>query len=169
ILTLQFRNGQKQAYWRFGRGELKKAVSLIDVLGPHGSGELTAVGGMVSLCPGCFAVLSPRVYQCSGCGLQFKDEGNLLRRGLLVPGGATFYVGATGLGAMRALSECILAAACVLIVLPIVFAGPEHRNVAGALLGGGFFLLLLAFDKTIAIVFSRQQVRDFLPAKTNRT
>ncbi len=104
-LTLKFRNGGSQVYWRFASGDLKKVGLLVGILRPHGSGETTAAGAMASLCPGCLATLSPGTYLCQNCGLKFKDEKTLVRREILIPGGASFYVGATGMGIVRAIAE----------------------------------------------------------------
>jgi hypothetical protein len=159
-LTLKFRNGKQEAYWRFASGDLKKAGLLVGILRPHGSGETTAAGGMAALCPACLATLSPGTYLCQSCGLRFKDEKTLVRRGIMIPGGASFYVGATGLGIVRAISESVL-----LLVLLVFLAGAiaEPENAAADSGGALFVVGILALDKGMAILYSRQQVRDFLP------
>lgn len=164
-LTLKFRNGGKQSYWRFASGDLKKVRLLAGILGPHGSGETAAAGAMVSLCPGCFVALSAGTYQCPSCGLQFKDEKTLLRQGILIPGGASFYVGATGLGILRAIGESIFLL-MILVILAGAIAEPAgSRDSAGEFTVAVFVLGLLTLDKSLAIAVSRQQIRDFLPAK----
>jgi hypothetical protein len=163
-LTLKFRNGEKQTYWRFASGDLKKVRLLTDILRPHGSGETTAAGAMVSLCPGCFATLSPKTYQCQSCGLQFKDEKTLLRRGLLIPGGASFYVGATGLGILRSIGESILLIV-VLLFAAVAIGDAGSKGTAAEFTGAIFVLGVLTLDKALAIATSRQQIRDFLPTK----
>ncbi len=159
-LTLKFRNGERQAYWRFASGDLKKVGLLVGILRPHGSGETTAAGAMAALCPACLSTLSPGTYLCQGCGLRFKDEKTLVRRGILIPGGASFYVGATGLGIVRAISESIL-----LLILLAFLAGAiaEPQNAAANFGPALFIIAILALDKGTANLYSRQQVRDFLP------
>ncbi len=152
-------------YWRFASGDLKKARLLIDTLRPHGSGETTAAGGMVSLCPACLATLSPKTYECQGCGLRFKDEKTLLRRGILIPGGASFYVGATGLGILRSISESIFLVILLLFLAAAIARPGGSKDAANVFTGALFILGLLTLDKTMAIATSRQQIRDFLPAK----
>lgn len=164
-LTLKFRNGEKQSYWRFASGDLKKVRLLADVLGPHGSGETAAAGAMVSLCPGCFVALSAGTYQCPSCGLQFKDEKTLLRRGILIPGGASFYVGATGLGVMRSIGESVLLAVILMILFGAIVTPAGSRDAAWELTSGLLVFGILVVDKSLAIAVSRQQIRDFLPAK----
>ncbi|HKV03609.1 MAG TPA: hypothetical protein VJO53_00735 [Candidatus Acidoferrales bacterium] len=164
-LTLKFRDGEKLSYFRFGSGDLKKARLLIDVLRPNGSGETTAAGAMKSLCPVCLAALSPRNYQCPGCGQQFKDEKTLVRRGILIPGGASFYVGSNVLGALRAFSESIFLLV-LLGFLAVAISEPKGSKDASIEFAGALFVLgVLALDKLMAIAVSRNQIRDFLPIK----
>jgi len=164
-LTLTFRAGGKQTYWRFSSGNLKKTKMLIDVLLPNGSGEMTQAAAMVSLCPTCFAILSAGKYECQACGLRFKDENTLVRRGILIPGGATFYVGAPVLGVLRAVTESILLVFGGLMLLAVLVTASEYKDPVGGAFGGLLVLGLLALDKSAAIIISRQQIRDFLPAK----
>ena len=164
-LLLKFRNGQKQAYWRFALGDAKKVRLLIDTLQPHGAGEPTAAGGMVSLCPNCLAALAARNYQCPQCGTQFKDEKTLMWRGILIPGGASLYVGATGLGIFRAIFETAILAS-VLFSLYRAIQAPTASSAAAdfatAIVGECAFLFL---DKLVAILMSLPLVRDFIPAE----
>ena len=162
-LTLKFRNGEQQAYWRFARGDLKKVRLLIDTLRVHASGETAAAGGMVSLCPGCLAPLSQRNYLCPSCGFRFKDEKTLVRRGILIPGGASLYVGATGIGVLRSVFETIILLS-VLISIYRMTREPSGSAAVGPLM---FAVLgecgVLILDKMMAIALSRPQIRDFLP------
>ena len=164
-LMLKFRNGEKQLYWRFALGDAKKVRLLIDTLQPQGSGETTAAGGMVSLCPNCLAPLVPRNYQCPQYGVRFKDEKTLIWRGILIPGGASLYVGATGLGVFRAIFESILLLTVVLSLFRAIRA-PTASNAAtdlmAAVIAECAFLFL---DKLIAILVSLPLVRDFIPAE----
>jgi hypothetical protein len=164
-LMLTFRNGEKQAYWRFAWGEARKVRLLIDTLQPHGAGEATAVGGMVSLCPNCLAALAARNYQCPQCGTRFKDEKTLMWRGILIPGGASLYVEATGLGVFRAIFETAILAS-VLFSLYRAIQAPTASSAAAdftaAIVGECAFLFL---DKLIAILMSLPLVRDFIPAE----
>ena len=164
-LTLKFRNGEKQAYWRFASGDLRKIRLLIDALRPHGSGETTAAGAMVSLCPACFATLVPKTYQCQSCGLQFKDEKTLLRRGILIPGGASFYVGATALGVVRSIGESIFLLIVLVLLMGTIAPPGDPKDTAGEFAGALFVLGILVVDKSVAIAYSRPQIRDFLPVK----
>jgi len=164
-LTFTFRNGGKQAYWRFAWGDTKRVRLLIDTLQPHGAGETTAAGGMASLCPNCLAPLVARNYQCPQCGIRFKDEKTLIWRGILIPGGASLYVGATGLGIFRAIFETAILAS-VLFSLYRAIQAPTASSAAAdfatAIVGECAFLF---FDKLVAILTSLPLVRDFIPAE----
>lgn len=163
-LTLTFRNGEKQAYWRFAWGDTKKVRLLIDTLQHHGAGETTAAGSMVSLCPNCLAPLVARNYQCPQCSTRFKDEKTLMWRGILIPGGASLYVGATGLGIFRAIFEAAILVG-VLFSLFRVIRAPNASSAAAdfatAIVAECAFLF---FDKLVAILMSLPLVRDFIPA-----
>jgi hypothetical protein len=164
-VILAFRNGEKQAYWRFAWGEAKKVRLLIDTLQPNGSGETTAAGGMISLCPNCLAPLATRSYHCPQCGTRFKDEKTLMWRGIFVPGGASLYVGATGLGVFRAIFETAILAS-VFFSLYRAIRAPTASSAAAdfttAIVGECAFLFL---DKLFAILMSLPLVRDFIPAE----
>jgi len=164
-LTLKFRNGEKQAYWRVPSGDSKKIKLLVQVLQPNGSGLSTSVGGMVSLCPNCLATLAPGNYQCPSCGARFKDEKTLVWRGLVVPGGASLYVGASVLGVLRAVFETMLLFA-IFWSLFSALREPSTSKTAADLFGAAVFeCALLVVDKLMAIAISLPQIRDFIPAE----
>jgi hypothetical protein len=164
-LVLKFRNGEQQRYWRFAWGDLKKVRQLIELLRAHGAGESTAAGGRVSLCPGCLAVLAPRNYRCQGCGVQFKDEKTLLWRAIVIPGGASLYVGASGLGVLRAVFEAIILAG---ILISLFNAVREPRNstaVAALMTSVAAECIILFLDKAMAYSLSLPQIRAFIPVE----
>ena len=95
--------------------------------------------------------------------MKFKDEKTLVRREILIPGGASFYVGATGLGIVRSIAESILILVAVGFVVG-AFVEPAGSQDAGpGFIGAIFILAILALHKGMAVLTSRQQVRDFLP------
>jgi len=162
-LTLKFRDGQKQAYWRFPLGDFKKIKLLIQILKANGAGESSAAGGMVSLCPNCLATLAPGNYHCPSCGARFKDEKTLVWRGIVIPGGASLYVGANGVGVLRAAFEAII----LLLIFWSIFSAirePKASKAAADLLASiALECTVLALDKLMAIALSLPQVRDFIP------
>jgi hypothetical protein len=162
-LTLKFRNGESRQYWRFGWGQLKKVRQLIDVLRMHVTGESAAAGGMVSLCPNCLAVLAPRNYKCQSCSVEFKDEKTLWKRALLIPGGASLYVGANGLGVVRAIFEAIISLS-ILASLVGLMRVPRGSAAENALVSGLVVECAVLFaDKILAYYLALPQIRDFIP------
>lgn len=166
-LTLKFRNGEKQAYSRFGTGDAAKIRFLIQILRASGVGTPTAAGGMVALCPNCLNALTPRDYRCPRCGTRFKDEKTLLWRGLVVPGGASLYVGAKRLGSFRALFEAIFLFSILWSVVIITREPSGSKATAAVLAGIAIECSVLILDKLIAIAVSLPQIRDFIPIASN--
>lgn len=164
-LVLKFRNGEKQAYWRFPFGDFKTIRLLIQILQPSGAGISTAAGGLVSLCPKCLATLAPRNYQCLSCGERFKDEKSLVWRGIVIPGGASLYVGASGLGVLRAVFETILLFGIFLSAFKAVREPNASKPVAGLLTAIAAECAVLMVDKLMAIGVSLPQIRDFIPVE----
>jgi hypothetical protein len=162
-LTLAFRNGEKRPYWRFASGDTKKLAQLVETLRVQAAGETSATGGMVSLCPKCLAALSPKHYKCPSCGTEFKDEKTLWHRGLLIPGGASLYVGASGLGMLRAVFEAIITLSIVLSVVRLVEASGNPELQGRIMTGIAFECMILFLDKLLAYYLALPQVRDFIP------
>jgi hypothetical protein len=170
VLTLRYADGKKEKYWRLRGKDKKKARALVAALLPASRSEASAAPGIVSLCPSCRTVLTPRVYQCGHCGQQFKDEKTLLWR-VLIPGGAYFYAGATLLGIFSIWAEGIL----TLVVLLQFFLGlsiasraaadPASPGRAAYLASAGFFAVLLILEKLMAYQHARRVIREFLPSK----
>ena len=162
-LTLKFRNRETRRYWRFGWGDLKKIRLVIDTLRPHATGESTTAGGPVSLCPNCLAALTPGAYKCPSCSVEFKDEKTLLKRSLIVPGGASLYVGASGLGVLRAIFESVISIS-ILISLFELTRAPKGSSAEATLITGVVVECAVLFvDKLLAYHLALRQVRDFIP------
>ncbi len=171
IFQLKYRNGRKGAYWKLGGGDAKKIKLLVDAVFAAGARESSGALGMVSLCPGCWSPLTPRVYQCSKCSLTFKDESTLLRRALLIPGGGYFYLGYSLPGVGSLIVEVYLLA-LVLIFMVIGFGGPDLLAKPGepptekavAFVAAVFLAVILGLEKGLAIYHCRRFVRGFIPA-----
>ena len=138
-LELKYRNGKKESYWNLSRDDGRKIMMLIPAILAAGALESTAAQAPVSLCPGCLSPLSPRVYQCSRCGLAFKDEATLVRRSLLIPGGGYFYVGHWLLGVADFVGEAVLLVVFVSLLVS-GFAGLKGAFGSAAFVG---FILAL--------------------------
>jgi hypothetical protein len=162
-LNLKFRNAGTRQYWRFGWGDLKKVKMVIEALRAQTTGESTAAGGAVSLCPNCLATLAPRTYKCPSCSAEFKDEKTLLQRALVVPGGASLYVGANGLGMLRAAFESLLTIS-ILISLFELTRVPKGSEGEAALMSSILIECAVLFvDKLMAYYLALPQIRDFIP------
>jgi len=164
-ITIKLRNGEKISYWKFEAGEAKTIKTLSDLLGQHSAAHSTPTGAMVHLCPDCLSTLPPGGYQCNQCGLPFKTERELLWRGILIPGGASFYAGRTGFGVIRLIFECLLSVSIALLIWKAARAPSGSQDAAAALTAAGFEALALFLDKLIAILNSRRQIRDMLPVR----
>lgn len=172
-LELKYRTGKKERYWNVSRDDGNKLKVLLDALFAAGARESSPAQTMVSLCPSCLAELTPQVYQCAKCGLQFKDEKTMVRRSLIIPGGGYFYTGHWFLGFGDFIVETYLlilviifaATAAGLIVDP--FAEPGHEPIAGAAawIAAAFIAGILGLEKWLTVHHCRRFVRDFIPLR----
>jgi len=117
----------------------------------------------VSLCPNCLAVLATRNYKCQSCGVQFKDEKTLLKRALVIPGGASLYVGANVLGVLRGVFEAIITLSILVSLIGLIGAprGSAAENALATSIVVECGILLV--DKLLAYYLALPQVRDFIP------
>jgi hypothetical protein len=162
-LTLTFRNGETRRYWRFAWGDAKKLALLIEALRAHASGETSSAGGLVSLCPNCLAALASRQYRCAVCGVEFKDEKTLWQRGLMIPGGASLYVGASGLGMFRGVFEGLITLGIIYSLVRLLGASGNPALQGRIMTGIVFECFILFLDKLLAYYLALPQVRDFIP------
>lgn len=165
-LTLRYRNGRNEVFWRLKGLDKRKMRALLEALHPASVGETTPAQGMVSLCPQCLAALTKKIYQCAQCGQRFKDERTATVRSLLIPGGGYFYTGNVALGLLDAWFEAILI--LLIVALGVELAGlyvppPDEPPATWDMVV--VLLVLLALEKTITILHSRKFVRDFIPQK----
>ena len=168
-LELTYRNGKKETYWGLWRANAKKIQALLAALIPTSRGEASTAQAMVSLCPDCWAVLTPGVYQCPQCRLVFKNEGTMVMRSLLIPGGGYFYCGQKFLGFGDFIAEAYLLLVLAWFVLnaSIGPASTEDEQMARA----GYWILAvilalaIALEKWMTIHHCRRFIRDFIPAK----
>jgi hypothetical protein len=171
ILELNTRNGVRERFWRIGSADLKMVRLLLGRLAPASAGDSSATQGFVSLCPICLTALTPYAYACPQCRATFKDEKTLLRRALLIPGGACFYVGWTGLGVLSAIVEAILVIDLIVVGIAMYSSTSPGRpgsraSAAPELLTSVVLLLVfLLLEKLVAWIHCRWYVRDFIPAK----
>lgn len=171
-LQLKYRNGKKETYWKLRGDDAKKMKVLVGALFSAGAGEMSAAQAPVSLCPGCLAALTPQVYQCSKCGVTFKNERTMVRRSLLIPGGGYFYVGHWFLGLGDFVVEAYLLVMVVIFVLvalgmsdPLGEPGQPPTTAGVALFVAVFVAAILAVEKWLTIHHCRRFIREFIPTE----
>ncbi len=162
-LSLHYRDGRKERYWRLRMRDAKKLKTILPPLLQNSTGAVSPTGGMIPLCPKCLATLSPNTYRCSQCGQVFKDE-KTLRRFLLIPGGEYFYVGQNHIGALHGLAQTMWLLA-VLAVFAGLMLGPHRANLWAAAIPAGGVFALFALHKLAGFFPCRQLVREFIPLK----
>lgn len=174
MLTLTYRQGKPHKYWGLRSDDAKKLRVLLAALLPASAGEVSEARTVMSLCPDCLGALMQSVYNCSQCGLVFKDEKTLVRRSLLIPGGGYFYVGLPLLGVCDFVVEAILT---VWLALSILAALGLHTLEDGAgkamdqgslLVGLIFVAAIFAIEKWMTIHHCRRFVREFIPTDAKR-
>lgn len=164
-LTISLKSGEKISYWRFEFGGAGMVRLLAEYLRQHSAAHASPSGGVVYQCPSCLSILSTGSNPCGQCGLPFKTEKELLWRGIVIPGGASFYTGSTGFGVLRAIFEGIFIIS-ILAFLVTAFTAPKGSNAASDALGGAAALAaVLLLEKLVAILYCRRQIRDLLPAR----
>jgi hypothetical protein len=165
-VELKYRNGKKEKFWKFRGEDAKKIRLLAETILPGAASENTAAQGITSLCPRCFATLTPDIYQCAQCRLLFKDKATALRRSLLIPGGGYFYTGHIFLGISDAIVEGFLTLMILLLLLEI--AGVTHAPPGEPPADWGmviFFLILLGIEKLFTVYHANRFIRDYIPAE----
>jgi hypothetical protein len=171
-LRIKYRSGRKESYMSIRRADAKKIRTLLGAFLPSAAAEASPAQDMVSLCPQCLAQLTPRVYQCQQCRLEFKTEKALLWRTILIPGGGYFYVGWKGFGVFFGFLELFFLfelgywLGVALGLLPPPAPGPNEppATVAVALFTVAFLLLGYALESVIVYLHMRRFVREFVPA-----
>ena len=171
-LQLRYANGMKESYWRLQRKDSLKIKAILDAVIPQSRGQATPAQGFQSICPDCRAVLTAGKYECTSCGLRFKDEKTLLTRTLLIPGGGYMYASMTLLGVLNFFTEGLFTVAAIFWILMMVGIIAPERDADGRVMQSGetltvalFFLLLVGSHKALEYVHGRRAIRTFLPWK----
>ena len=169
-LNIAYRDGKKEVYGLMIWNDSKKTQLLFEALLPQARSETSPALGMTSYCPECRAALTPSVYECPNCRLQFKDEKTLLKRALLIPGGGFFYTGHPFLGLLHAITDIVViiiwvySILVVLGIIQIIIPGEDQVDWGGTIVVLVFVGATLAFHKWMLIRVSRRLVRNYIPA-----
>jgi hypothetical protein len=173
ILRLKYRSGRKETYLNLDRADAKKIKMLLGAFLPSAAAEAGPAQEMVSLCPECIAPLTPRVYRCPQCRLEFKTEKSLLWRTIIIPGGGYFYVGWRGFAFFFGLLELLiiyeivfwLCVALGLVPAPAPGPGQTRLDATAAAFVLAYLLILFALETTIVYLHMRRFVREFTPVR----
>jgi hypothetical protein len=109
------------------------------------------------LCPRCTGVLTPRVWTCPHCGLEFKTEREAHIQALAIPGGAYFYANHLVIGTIYSAVESYL------MILMFVGGLRWVRGLTDAQLLALATVLLLA-DKLMSRYHARREMALFIPS-----
>jgi hypothetical protein len=168
-LHFEFGQGSKIVYWRIHKDAAKKFRLLLDVLLPASAGGTPEALSMASLCPQCFAALTPGVYECPRCRLKFKNEKTAVRHALLIPGGGYFYAGLNLWGVAHAFidvgvfsSAIVWALAALGKVRPPPLPGAPPGQFTYFLLAA-ILAAILVLEIWLAIRIARKAIRNFIP------
>lgn len=169
-LNIKYRDGRKETFRGMAGGHARKIKTLLTAIQTSGGAQASATQGMAPLCPGCFTDLTPQVYECGKCRLEFKNESTLLKR-LFIPGGDYFYVGLRYLGVVHSIGGVIFLVSAIFyglaaLGLADLLAEPGHPTLRGdAIAGLGIFAFFFALHKLLTFLTCRRLVRQFIPAK----
>jgi hypothetical protein len=166
-LNIKYRDGTKEIYWGMVHDDSNKIQLLLEVLLPQAGGETSSTLAMTNSCPECSAALTPGVYECPRCRLQFKDEKTAMKRSILIPGGGFFYTGHPFLGLMHAITDLILivfAGVSAITALGIMQPPPAPDEKSTALVIVAMMVAILAFHKWMLIRVAQRLVRNYIPA-----
>ncbi len=170
-LSLEYRNGVKETYWKLRGDDARKIKVLLAALREAGSAETSPAQGMVNMCPNCAALLTPSVYKCPKCGLEFKDEKTMVRRSLTFPGLGYAYAGHSGLAVLDFLIEAVVLFEIGLWTLislgkiaPVQQPGESPVTTGSAWATVVIFVTFLCLKKWLTIRHCRRFIKEFIPA-----
>ncbi len=153
-LKIQYKLGAKDLFLYVRRAERKKIRALLPSFALEGS--TSKAGKRVHLCPRCSSELETDNFQCSSCGLEFKNRKKALKLSIWLPGGGYFYTGHPLLGIGDALIELLLILGVVISLIPD--AEFPNGDPAGAIAFG----VILIIEKLITIYHANHFVKEYL-------
>jgi hypothetical protein len=159
--TIKYKNGTKETFLYVK--ESAKLKSLLPGL-QLTSQQPTAIGVRHHLCPKCNTVLTPGVYTCSSCRLEFKNEKRARKLSLLYPGGGYFYTNHPFLGTGDALVETVL---IIMVVMGLVSMLSNVPEKSVGLVQFIFFGFLLVVEKLYSVYHAKHYVREYIPVDKN--
>lgn len=156
--TVKYRNGSKETFHYVK--ESGKLKSILDLLKTPGL-QPTATRGRHHLCPKCTTALTPGVYDCPSCRLEFKNEQRARKVSILYPGGGYFYTNHPYLGTGDAIVEILLTVMVLGGLVNMLTGAPEQTGPFQVV----FFGFLLVLEKLYSVLHAKHYVKEYIPVE----
>ena len=157
-LVIEYKKtGFTEKFFSLAGKEKKKISALLNNISLEGN---KAVGSYrTHLCPRCAARQLENEPTCRGCELKFKTFTMAALLAILFPGGGYYYVHQYFLGAIFTLWELLLIG-----IAFTMYNDYAQGGLQGALLWLIVAVLLLVFEKSIAVLHAGIFIQDLIPA-----
>ncbi len=157
--TVKYKSGAKELFLYVKQSA--KLKSILPALKSAGSPP-TAAGARQHLCPKCNAALTPGVYVCPSCRLEFKSEERARKLSIIYPGGGYFYTNHPFLGA----GDAVVESALIFLVLAGVVnlatgSAVQEENLFNVI----FFGLILVLEKLYSVYHAKHYVKEYIPVE----
>ena len=157
--TVIYKNGKKETFLYVNESaKLKSILSDLQFAGQ----QPTAIGARHHLCPKCNAALTPGIYICSSCRLEFRNEQRARKLSIIYPGGGYFYTSHPFLGAGDAFVEAVLTVYVLIGVYNMVLG---NRDNTVGLFQLFFFGFLLVLEKLYSLLHAKHYVKEYIPVE----
>jgi hypothetical protein len=161
-LIAQYRDGSKESFFYLARREAKRMKALLP--GVAKDGLQSKAGRRVHLCPRCAKELTPGVFTCTNCQLEFKSGAEGRKLSLLWPGGGYFYARHPFLGLGDAIAESGLILFLIVSVMDAMSGEPESEQAWILVL---FLALALVYEKLLTVYHTDHFLKEYLPKDTD--
>jgi hypothetical protein len=157
--TVKYKNGTKETFLYVKESaKLKAILPMLQAAGQQSS----PLGARHHLCPKCNAPLTPGVYACSSCRLEFKNEQRARKLSILYPGGGYFYTNHPVLGVGDAVAETLL---IFMVLMGIVNMLSGVTDNAVGMFQVVFFGLILVLEKLYSVSHAKHYVKEYIPVE----
>ena len=157
--TVKYRSAVRETFLRVKQAA--KLKSILPTLTSAGH-KPTSIGVRQHLCPKCSAVLTPGVYSCFSCKLEFKNEQRARNISILYPGGGYFYTDHPFVGTVNAIIETGLIAMVVLGFLNMRSGAPDPADGWFQVM---FFGSMILLEKLYSMYHAKHYVKEYLPVE----
>ncbi len=157
--TVIYKSGKKETFLYVNESaKLKSILPDLQFVGQ----QPTTIGARHHLCPKCNAALTPSIYVCSSCRLEFKNEQRARKLSIIYPGGGYFYTSHPFLGAGDAFVEAVLTVYVLIGVYNMVLG---NRDNTVGLFQFIFFGFLLVLEKLYSLLHAKHYVKEYIPVE----